>query len=118
LQVVAHNSDGSLEVRLINPNATVSANKSKIVKSIMLMGFNHNDSDSEIELNFVTPLELVQSVLSDKLNLSVINNIAGSTCEYSVSNKNICVVNKDSSDGFNIHINPLAHGNATITVKL
>ena len=111
-KVICHNDTGKIEVRLINPNTN------EIVYSTNLTGFKHNESGGEIIFKFNTPFSIGTNKTSNNLEVTLANEISGSTLDYVVNDGLVAEVNKVQSDGRRITIKGLNKGKTSVNVSL
>jgi hypothetical protein len=89
-----------------------------VVDTVNLVGFQNNDSGSELEFDFDTPLQVIQNNLTDELTVHTTHVVAGAVVEYSIADNTICSMENVSSTGFQFQMRGLKSGSTTVTAKL
>jgi hypothetical protein len=83
-----------------------------------LTGFKHNESGGEIIFKFNTPFSIGTNKTSNNLEVTLANEISGSTLDYVVNDGLVAEVNKVQSDGRRITIKGLNKGKTSVNVSL
>lgn len=113
LQVIPHNNQGTIEVRLYDPQ------EKYVAWSTILSGFEKDESSSNINFEFKTPYVIGTNKTSPVLNVSSACSIENTTLTYESSDVNLVEVIDVADKGYSFKLRAKGQkGEASITTRL